>query len=273
MTEKRKKDIRLVVSDIDGTLIRRGEGFPKEVEQAAAELKKRGILFTFASGRLPYMITPFAESLGIEIPVCACNGTLIYRKDEILENHPLRLLELRPLIETALLREMTVLYSLNGTEYCMRENEAVRRKQAERGSYHPIRPVREEEWESLWADKVNISDEQGEISSLLEWEQPLEGSCEITHYGNQGLEIVRAGFGKIYGVRQICAGLGISMEQVLAIGDNENDNEMLTQAGIGAAVGNTEAATKACADLTARKESGAGAAEIIRRICFEENEK
>lgn len=93
------------------------------------------------------------------------------------------------------------------------------------------RPVREEEWESLWADKVNISDEQGEISSLLEWEQPLEGSCEITHYGNQGLEIVRAGFGKIYGVRQICAGLGISMEQVLAIGDNENDNEMLTQAG------------------------------------------
>ena len=272
MTEKRKKDIRLVVSDIDGTLIRRGEGFPKEVEQAAAELKKRGILFTFASGRLPYMITPFAESLGIEIPVCACNGTLIYRKDEILENHPLRLLELRPLIETALLREMTVLYSLNGTEYCMRENEAVRRKQAERGSYHPIRPVREEEWESLWADKVNISDEQGEISSLLEWEQPLEGSCEITHYGNQGLEIVRAGFGKIYGVRQICAGLGISM-QVLAIGDNENDNEMLTQAGIGAAVGNAEAATKACADLTARKESGAGAAEIIRRICFEENEK
>lgn len=42
MTEKRKKDIRLVVSDIDGTLIRRGEGFPKEVEQAAAELKKEG---------------------------------------------------------------------------------------------------------------------------------------------------------------------------------------------------------------------------------------
>mgnify|MGYP000112579639 CR=1 FL=1 len=83
------------------------------------------------------------------------------------------------------------------------------------------------------------------VASLLEWEQPLEGSCEITHYGNQGLEIVRAGFGKAYGVRQICAGLGISMEQVLAIGDNENDNEMLTQAGIGAAVGNAETATKA----------------------------
>ena len=155
----------------------------------------------------------------------------------------------------------------------MRENEAVRRKQAERGSYHPIRPVREEEWESLWADKVNISDEHGGISSLLEWEQPLEGSCEITHYGNQGLEIVRAGFGKFYGVKQICAGLGISMEQVLAIGDYENDYEMLTQAGIGAAVGNAEAATKACADLTARKERGAGAAEIIRRFCYEEYEK
>ena len=61
------------------------------------------------------------------------------------------------------------------------------------------------------------------------------------------------------------------MEQVLAIGDNENDNEMLTQAGIGAAVGNAEAATKACADLTARKESGAGAqrssaGSVLRRM-------
>ena len=68
MTEKRKKDIRLVVSDIDGTLIRRGEGFPKEVEQAAAELKKRGILFTFASGRLPYMITPLQSHLESKSP-------------------------------------------------------------------------------------------------------------------------------------------------------------------------------------------------------------
>ncbi len=273
MTEERKKDIRLVVSDIDGTLIRRGEGFPKEVEQAAAELKKRGILFTFASGRLPYMITPYVKALGIEIPVCACNGTLLYQKDEILENHPLRLLLLRPMIEAALSREMTVLYSLNGTEYCMRDNDAVRRKRAERGSYHPIRPVSEGEWESLWADKVNISDEQGRISNLLEWELPLKESCDITHYGSQGLEIVRSGFGKAYGVRQICASLGISMEQVLAIGDNENDNEMLKEAGVGAAVGNAEAATKACADLTAKKESGAGAAEVIRRICFEENEE
>lgn len=261
------RNVKLVVSDIDGTLIRRGERFPQAVKAVVRELQTRGISFTFASGRLPYMITPYMEELGLDAPVCACNGTLLYQGDRILERHPVQISLLRPLIGKALELDMTVLYAVDGVEYCIQENEATLRKARERGYYHEIRPLTESEWKRLAVDKVNILDEKGRIPLLASAQTELAGTCDITHYGDLGLEIVTAGFGKEYGITRLAELIGVPLDQVLAIGDNENDNAMLKLAGIGGAVGNGTPATKACADIVAKSEAGEGVAEIIRTIC------
>lgn len=261
--------IRLVVSDIDGTLVQGRENLSEEVKQAVRELREQGILFTFASGRLPSRIDPYLQELSIQdMPVCACNGTLLYQENRILESHPLKLSGLRPLIEAALSRDMTVLYASGGIEYCMQENESTERKRRERGSYHEIRPLQEREWETLPADKVNILDGKGRAGELLPWEKEISGWCSVTHYGSSGLELVRAGYGKEYGLLRISEWLGIPMRAILAVGDNENDDNMLRMAGVGGAVGNAAPATKSCADLVAGKSGGEGAAELIRRACF-----
>ena len=265
------KRIKLVVSDIDGTLIEHGEEFPQAVARVVEELSAWGIGFTFASGRLPYMITPFVQKLGIDLPVCACNGTLIYRGEEILESHPLRARVLRPLITAALLRGMTVLYAVRGVEYCFEENEATRRKRAERGTYHPIRPIGEREWDTLLVDKMNIIDEGRGVPALKALEEELADRCHITHYGESGLEIVAAGYGKEYGIRRLAGYLGISVDEILAIGDNENDDAMIRLAGVGGAVGNAIPQTKACADIVAERAGGEGVAEIIQKVCLEGN--
>ena len=262
------KNIKLVVSDIDGTLIRRGEEFPQVVKAAVRELKERGIAFTFASGRLPYMITPYMEEMGLDAPVCACNGTLLYQGNAVLERHPMNIGRLRPLLEEALRLEMTVLYAVDGVEYCLAENETVRRKTRERGHYHEIRPISGAEWDSLEVDKVNILDERRQTPRLAALEQALGGRCDITHYGDQGLEIVAAGYGKEYGLTRLAGLLGIPLDQVLAIGDNENDKAMLRIAGVGGVVGNGTPDTKECGDIVAEAEAGEGAAEIIRRVCL-----
>lgn len=264
------KTIKLVVSDIDGTLIRRGEPFPKAVKAVVEELKAKGIAFTFASGRLPYMISPYMEEMGLDAPVIACNGTLLYRGDRVLESHPVKLSRLRPMMEAALGFGMTVLYADGGTEYCLEENDAVRRKRRERGSYHEVRRLSEEEWESLAADKVNILDENGQARKLASHESLLAGICDITHYGESGLEIVAAGYGKGYGLARLADMMEVPLDQILAIGDNENDNEMIRLAGVGGVVGNGIPETKACADIVAGLDAGEGVAEIIRRVCLQE---
>lgn len=261
-------EIRLVLSDIDGTLLRRGETLPQAFSETVEALSQKGIGFTFASGRLPYMIAPLAEKLNVHAPVCACNGTCLYQGEKIIERHPFCPERLRPMAEAAMSLGMTVLYALDGVEYCMRETEASERKRQERGAYHPIRPLAEAEWETLRLDKLNILDEAERGALLLPYEDGLSGAFELTHYGRQGVEIVSAGYGKAYGLRRICERLSIPPCAVLAIGDNENDNEMLKLAGIGAAVGNAEPETKACADIVAEQEAAAGVLELIRKLCF-----
>lgn len=263
------KSIKLVVSDIDGTLIRHGEPFPQAVIRSVKRLKENGIGFTFASGRLPYMINPYLKQLDLEgVPVCACNGTLLVRGEERLESHPLAAARLKPLVEEACRMGMTVLYALEGVEYCIKENEVTRRKTQERGSYHEIRPIAKDEWDRLLVDKVNILDEESRMAVLEPLERSIRDICDITHYGGEGLEIVASGYGKQYGIQRLAEYMGISVDEILAVGDNENDIAMLRLAGIGGVVANGTAEAKACADLVSEKESGEGAAEIIERVCL-----
>lgn len=273
MENRAMKTVKLVVCDIDGTLIRRGEPFPEAVAEAVKKLKRKGIAFTFASGRLPYMIQPYLDQMGLDVPYCACNGTLLMYGKKRLESHPIAVGYLRPLIDAACKMDMTVLYAINGTEYCVMENDTVRRKRQERGHYHAIRPIEDDEWETLLVDKVNILDEKGRMPLFADREREIMPVCDITHYGNEGLELVASGYGKEYGIRFLARRFGVSTDEILAIGDNENDIAMVTLAGIGGVVANGTREAKDCADIVATAEAGEGVAEIIGKICLNAEKK
>jgi len=64
---------------------------------------------------------------------------------------------------------------------------------------------------------------------------------------------------------------GIRVEEILAVGDAENDLDMLLTAGVGVAMANAPSAVKAAArHVTEKSNNEAGAAEAIRRWAFEE---
>ncbi|GHU56080.1 sugar-phosphatase [Spirochaetia bacterium] len=274
-------DIRLVVSDIDDTLIRKDEPVPPAVISAAARLAERGIPLTFASGRLPYMIAPYMELLypaadgRIPPPAAACNGALIWQHNvgggALLSRHPMGLSGLRPLAEEARRLGMTILYALDGLEYCLEETEHSRARRKIRQDYPTLRPLNDAEWDSLGADKMNIIDDDREAERVRlpeDMVRSLEGQYAITRYGWYGLEIVAHGVNKAAGAAEIAARMGIAMEQVMAIGDSENDNLLLQRAGWGVAVANAAVETKVFADYVCRREAGDGVAEAIERFCL-----
>ncbi|CUP01549.1 MULTISPECIES: HAD family hydrolase [Hungatella] len=260
--------IKLVVSDIDGTIIEGREPFPEILTKAVKRLADCGIDFTFASGRLPCRIEPYMEMLGVKAPVIACNGTLLYDGKRVISSHRFRLGLLHPMIDKALERDMTVLYAVEGTEYCIQETEVVKRKRRERGAYHEIRKIQETEWESLLVDKVNIMDERERIGDLEDEVCVLRKEVSVTHYGQQGLEIVKAGYSKATGLREIAEYLGIELSEIMTVGDNENDNDFLRISGIGVAVANAEPETKKCADYVTAAAGAAGVVEAINRFCL-----
>jgi Cof subfamily protein (haloacid dehalogenase superfamily) len=264
-----KKDglIRLVVSDLDGTLLDPERRIPREAVDAIAALRERGIGFTFITGRPPYAAKRFVRQAGVEGPLAGCNGAVIFEGERILARHSFPLEPLRPLMEAAAAQGMTVLFYAGETEYCLGETEWTRSR---------LLPVRLPDWgREASAEKVNIFSEEraASFASLLPHVKALAESYSIAVYGSSGCEIVAGEVNKATALAELCALYGVPKEEVLAIGDNENDNSMLEAAGIGAAVANAVESTRLAADYLCRRSYAGGVVEAIRRFCFKEEDR
>lgn len=62
--------IKLVVSDIDGTLIDGTEAIAPELIEAAQKCKEHGVVFSFATGRTKELVARLVKTVGITSPVC-----------------------------------------------------------------------------------------------------------------------------------------------------------------------------------------------------------
>jgi hypothetical protein len=80
------------------------------------------------------------------------------------------------------------------------------------------------------------------------------------------LEIIASGVNKAKGLADLIKTLGLDLSQVAALGDGENDVEMLKETGLGIAMGNASESVKLAADwLTGTNDEG-GVAQAIRRL-------
>ena len=75
--KNRFKKVKLIVSDIDGTLVNSENEISELTVQLVKKLKEKNILFSFASQRVHSSIVPLADELDIRIPFISLNGSLI----------------------------------------------------------------------------------------------------------------------------------------------------------------------------------------------------
>lgn len=81
------------------------------------------------------------------------------------------------------------------------------------------------------------------------------------------LEIVPRGMNKGNAVRSLCAELGISIENSIAVGDAENDLSMIQAAGVGVCMANGSDTVKAAADyITGNDNNHDGVAEVVAKF-------
>ena len=71
------RNLKIVVFDLDGTLLDDKGTIGKDTKELIKELKEYNVRFTFASGRLHSAIINFAEELGIKTPLISLDGSLI----------------------------------------------------------------------------------------------------------------------------------------------------------------------------------------------------
>ncbi|EKP94238.1 HAD-IIB family hydrolase [Thermaerobacter subterraneus] len=88
----------------------------------------------------------------------------------------------------------------------------------------------------------------------------------LTHSGPGSFDLLPPGTHKAAGLQRLAARLGIDREQVVAVGDNDNDCEMLRWAGLGVAMGNADPAVRECAGRVTASNAEDGVARLIEEV-------
>lgn len=262
-------DIRLVVSDIDGTLVDKTETIPQALIDAVHRCREAGITFALATGRTAELAAPFVKALNIDAPCIEGNGAFIRRGDVCLVEHGFSVAPVREILKRADALSMTVTLADTSRERAVRETDYVRYHQAMGGRFRELLPFSSIDWENDRFQKVMIMDERrsGQIEEIRDLLKPYAGLYWITTFSDKAVELGPRDCNKATGVRDLTKILGIGMENVMACGDYRNDLEMLQQAGCGVAVDNALPEVKAVADYVATKPYALGVVEALQRIC------
>lgn len=264
-----QKKVRMVVTDLDGTLLSPDRTISKEAVAAIAKLRDKGIRFTFVTGRPPYAVERFAAQVDITAPIITCNGAMTVAEGivRVNKNAQISIEPLKALLENAQKNGLTVLILTEEAEYALSETSwTEERKRAKRP--YPIVSLSQIAEEKRAVYKLNImaGEKEEEFARLIPDIRAFEMEYAMSFYGITGCEIVAKGIDKRTALKELCFECNLDIQTVLAVGDNANDLGMLRSAGIGAAVANATMEAKEAADYVCRHPFSEGVVEAIKQF-------
>lgn len=234
---------RLLVSDMDHTLLDDNSQISSENLESIRRHVASGGLFTVATGRAPAAIRVFPELLPlINLPVITGNGCQVVelgeREDHILYSHSLPR-EVRSLTGAVLERferlGAVAYYDLD--RYCAFRVNSYVEGLIVKEKREPLR-CSVEDSPHPW-NKALMTEEHGYLQQVRDWLKPqLSGLGRTVFSEETYLEILPLGVSKGDALKMILERYGIDPAETVAVGDSPNDWEMLQLAGIGAVVAN-----------------------------------
>jgi len=276
--------IRLIASDLDGTLLKDHETIHPDNLIALREAMDRGIRFAVASGRSPTSCARLLLAHGLEdAHIISVNGCKVVERPfgRVLASHYLG---------EGIAQAVLEILAQHGLEACLYAEDMTVYTSEESFVYHE--GMSYAEWKSSW----NPEDQAHRWRKLCGAEGIAEGlrsrpmkvfctrhpgqeaahararaACaalpgvEMTSSWFDNFEVMPAGVDKGMALCALASGLGISRQEVMAFGDCDNDLSMLTWAGIGVAMGNAQPVVKAGAAYETGTHREGGVAQGIRR--------
>ena len=241
--------IKMVATDIDGTILKWSFEFSPEVKKCIKELDESGIKVVLVTGRMHSSAIPVARELGLHTPIVSYQGGLI--KDE--SGKTLYQKDLRPdyakkIIKWARKNNVHLNLYLDDKLYVEHDNEIVK-------EYTDGRFI---DYSVCSFDDLNIENVNKLLAIDLKDADKVTGWVEELSREFPDLYIVKStpffceigskDAKKSSGVKFLADMWGIKQDEILTIGDQNNDIELLKAGGIKVAMGNATEELKFCAD-------------------------
>lgn len=275
--------IRLIATDMDGTLLVHGiTGIPDENLRAMKQAAARGIHVALCSGRMPEDMSFFASDAGLNAHILALNGSycLDVPHGPCVSSHTMQpadaqalrgMLQAYPGLHYEIFSGNDLVVNMAPSDdWEINVGTNLRRP----GGKTRVAVNQEERLQQMLAQGVNklvVVDEAmtGVLEKIRQEIARRLPGLEVSSSWCNNLEIMARGVNKGAAVTALARRLDIPMDQVMTLGDNENDIPMLTCAGVGVAVENATPGALAAAKYRTASNDRFGVAEAIRRFALD----
>ena len=226
-------DIRLVVADLDGTLLDDEKQLDAGIVDVIKELAKREIMFTLASGRNIHIMKPYLKELSLQLPFIANNGANMFQGDAF----------------TTSLQDARLQFFLNRLRGKTRMKQAVDDRDM---LGHAIFKV------------VMVAKDANVMEPVL---HTINAHCESLHAVRSEDDVytithVDATKGKT--LVRLMELLHVQPKQTMVFGDNFNDATMFSTAGISVCMENGQSEVKEMADYIAKANTEQGVSRFLK---------
>lgn len=249
------EDIKLVAIDLDGTLLNDKRQIPEETVQVIQKVIKQGVVVTLASGRSFCSVRPYAQQLKLQSLLITHCGAYVTDVDE-------EYVLIKKKLDLGVAQEIMGYFEKQGyyiKAYCDEmffvQEETPKTIEFSQNFAIPYTVVGKGQLHMLTAApfRIVLQDEKARIQSARQKLDQWQDDVIVFQENTRALEILHAKVSKGVALRALCKHLQIPTSQVLAIGNEGNDREMVCAAGLGIAMGNACAALKEQADIVLPK--------------------
>ena len=263
--------IKLIAIDIAGTLVDKEFKITPEVKAAITEAREQGVKIVLCTGRPFPGVKRYIKELDLdqdEDYVITYNGSLVLSTatNEVLVSHTL------DYSDFVRINELADKFNVHTHGI---DNEAIYTANKDisifttRESFITTMPIRYRSLAELPEDKLFTKImfiDQPELLDILIPAIPAQFHEDyvIVRSEPHFLEVLNKDAGKASALAELAALLNIDAENIMAIGDNENDLSIIEYAGVGVAMGNAVDKVKEAADFITKSNAESGVAHAIR---------
>jgi Cof subfamily protein (haloacid dehalogenase superfamily) len=260
-------DIKLITIDLDGTLVH-NDRIPERNIRALKMVQDKGLTVAIATGRMHASARKYVHELGIDgdTPIISYNGAMIRLPDatEPMLHVPLQADLAAEIVQYAIEQRFSMNYYLDDMLYVLRVDHWAWLYHSRTGDVPvPVGDFRQFNGNS--PTKLLVTAYPDDCDRLLPiLQEKFSDRVYVTRSMPEYIEFLNKDASKGHAVEWLAGHMGLQREQVMAIGDNLNDQPMIAWAGVGVAMPKAHELTREAAQFVPEHEEE-GVAEALER--------
>jgi hypothetical protein len=260
--------IRLLVADVDGTLVTQEKVLTERAIQAVQALGTAGVLFALTSGRPPRGMSMLIEPLRISTPIAAFNGGLIVEPDmSVIEQKEIPRELVGPTLDLMKSFGLSA-WIYRGADWYVQDLTGPHvKREADTVKFQPTVTDTYADLQDEVAKIVGVSDDRAAMDKATEAAKEKFGD-HVTAAESQPyyLDVTHPDANKGSVVKFLSNRFSIPTAQIATIGDMPNDILMFAQSGLSIAMGNASAEVQGAAGKVATTNQNEGFAKAVEQF-------